>query len=61
MKLPEISVKRPTAVAMVFLAIFLIGMVSMSKLPLDLMPEIEPPAITVIIAYPGASARDVEL
>jgi len=61
LKLPEVSVRRPTTVAMAFLAIFLIGMVSVTKLPLDLMPEIEPPAITVLTTYPGASARDVEL
>ena len=61
MRLPELSVRRPVTVAMAFLAIFLIGLVSMSKLPIDLMPEIEPPAITVITSYPGASARDVEL
>lgn len=61
MKLPEIGVKRPVATAMIFIAILLLGVVSLKMLPLDLMPEMEfPPSITVITVYPGASANEVE-
>lgn len=60
MKLPEIGVKRPMATAMVFVAILLIGVVSLKMLPLDLMPEMEFPSVTVITVYPGASANEVE-
>ena len=38
MKLPEIGVKRPVATAMLFIAIILLGIVSLKMLPLDLMP-----------------------
>ncbi|MDP3790031.1 MAG: efflux RND transporter permease subunit, partial [Candidatus Omnitrophota bacterium] len=34
---------------------------SLTKLGIDIMPEIEPPAITVISSYPGASSEDVEI
>lgn len=60
MKLPEIGVKRPVATAMLFIAIVLLGIVSLRMLPLDLMPEMEYPSITVITIYPGASANEVE-
>ncbi|MFA5641375.1 MAG: efflux RND transporter permease subunit [Bacteroidales bacterium] len=60
MKLPEIGVKRPVATAMLFLAIILLGVVSLTMLPLDLMPEMEFPSVTVITIYPGASANEVE-
>ena len=60
MKLPEFGVKRPIATAMVFVAILLIGVFSMTKLPLDLMPNMEFPSLTVITVYPGASAIEVE-
>ncbi|MDD4159206.1 MAG: efflux RND transporter permease subunit, partial [Proteiniphilum sp.] len=60
MKLPEIGVKRPVATAMLFIAILLLGIVSLKMLPLDLMPEMEFPSVTVITVYPGASANEVE-
>lgn len=60
MKLPEIGVKRPVTTAMIFIAILLLGVVSLKMLPLDLMPEIEAPSVTVITVYPGASANEVE-
>jgi len=60
MKLPEFGVRFPITNLMIFLAILILGLVSLSKLPLDLMPEIEPPVISVITGYEGASAEDVE-
>ncbi|MCX7983517.1 MAG: efflux RND transporter permease subunit [Bacteroidetes bacterium] len=61
MNLPEISVRRPITTIMLFLAIIIIGYVSFDRLPIDLFPEIEPPIISVLTQYPGASAQDVEL
>ncbi|MEA3317567.1 MAG: efflux RND transporter permease subunit, partial [Bacteroidota bacterium] len=60
MNFPNISVKRPIATLMAFLAILLFGFVSMTKLPLDIMPDMELPALTVMSIYPGASAEEVE-
>lgn len=61
MNLPEISVRRPITTIMLFAAIVIIGFVSFQRLPIDLFPEIEPPVISVLTQYPGASAQDVEL
>ena len=60
MKLPEFGVKFPITNLMIFLAIIVLGLFSLARLPIDLMPEIEPPAITVITVYEGAGAEDVE-
>ncbi len=60
MKLPETGVKRPVTTAMLFVAILILGVVSLTMLAVDLMPEIEPPSISVITSWYGASAEDVE-
>jgi len=60
MNLPEFSIKRPYTILMIFLAILIISIVTIPKLPVDLMPPIEPPVVSVIVPYPGASASDVE-
>jgi HAE1 family hydrophobic/amphiphilic exporter-1 len=60
MKLPEIAVRRPVTTVMLFAAVTLLGCVAFFKLNLDLLPDIEPPAVSVITPYPGASATDVE-
>ncbi|MFC2104176.1 efflux RND transporter permease subunit [Bacteroidota bacterium] len=60
MRLPKISVNRPIATAMSFIAILLFGLVSLQRLPLDLMPEMELPTLTIMTFYPGASANEVE-
>jgi len=60
MKLPEIGVQRPVATLMFFLAVFVLGAVMLTRLPVDLMPEIERPTITVLTFWEGASAEDVE-
>ncbi|MCK4993767.1 MAG: efflux RND transporter permease subunit [Candidatus Omnitrophica bacterium] len=60
MNLPNFAVRRPLTIIMVFAAIFLFGTISLSKLGIDFLPEIEPPAISVLVPYPGASAADVE-
>ncbi|MEE4197874.1 MAG: efflux RND transporter permease subunit [Bacteroidales bacterium] len=60
MKLPKISVQRPITTLMAFMAVLLFGLVSLQRLPLDIMPEMEIPTLTVMTVYPGASAEEVE-
>ncbi len=52
--------KRPVAVICVFLAVALFGLVSLDRLPMDLLPEISYPTLTVRTTYPGAAPEDVE-
>ena len=60
MNLPGISVKRPVTTLMLFLAVLIIGGISFTNLKLDLLPKIEPPVVTILTSWPGASASDVE-
>lgn len=60
MKLPKLSVNRPITTLMAFVAILLFGLVSLQRLPLDIMPEMELPTLTIMTIYPGASAEEVE-
>ena len=60
MTLPEFGVKRPVTTTMIFLALAVLAVICVRYLSIDLFPEIEPPAISVITAYPGATAIDVE-
>jgi len=54
------AVKNPITTIMIFLAIVVFGIYSLVRLPIDIYPEIEYPAITVFTTYPGASASDIE-
>jgi len=60
MALYESAVKKPVTTALIFVAVVIIGLFSFTRLPIDLFPNIETNQLTVIIAYPGASASDVE-
>ena len=53
-------VTRPVAITMFILALGVFGVVSFLKLPVDLLPEISYPTLTVRTAYPGAAPEDVE-
>ncbi len=54
------AVKKPITTIMIFIGIVIFGLYSVIRLPVDLYPEIEFPAITVMTSYPGASASDIE-
>lgn len=54
------AVKKPVTTALIFVAIVVLGLFSLSKLSVDLLPEIESNVILVMTAYPGANASDIE-
>ena len=60
MSLYAAAVKKPVSTALIFIGIAIIGIYSYTRLAVDLFPEIELGQITVITAYPGASASDIE-
>ena len=60
MKMPEFAVKQPVATLMLFLALGLIGTFSLTRLNIDMFPEIDPPVVSILTSWPGASASDVE-
>lgn len=60
MNLPEFGVNRVVTTAMIFLAMIILGLVSLAGLGIDLMPEIEIPTIGVVTKYEGAGPQEVE-
>lgn len=52
--------KNPIAAAMCSLGIIVLGLVSLAKLPVGLMPRVEYPALSVIVEYPGISPEKIE-
>jgi HAE1 family hydrophobic/amphiphilic exporter-1 len=51
---------RPVAVVMVFVAVMVFGAFSIRLLPVNLMPDISYPKLTVRTEYPGAAPAEVE-
>ena len=60
MNLPQLAVRRPVTMFMVYLAIALFGLLAVTRTPIDLYPEMEFPNVAVITLYPGAGSEDVE-
>ena len=60
MNLSDIALKRQITTFMVFIAIIVIGVFSLGRLSIDLMPDVEFPSLTVSTSYPGASPKEVE-
>ncbi|HUS85653.1 MAG TPA: efflux RND transporter permease subunit [Bacteroidales bacterium] len=54
------AVKRPLTTILIFVALIVMGMYSLINLPVDLYPELEPPFVSVLTMYSGASASDIE-
>ncbi|HED65624.1 MAG TPA: efflux RND transporter permease subunit, partial [Planctomycetes bacterium] len=52
--------KRPIAITMFMVALVVFGIVSLLKLPVDLLPEISYPTLTVRTTWAGAAPEDVE-
>ena len=56
----EWTTRRPVAIAMVVAAVAVFGWVSYERLPLNLMPDISYPTLTVRTEYPGTAPEEVE-
>ena len=60
MSIYKSAIEKPVTTALIFVAVIVIGIFSLSKLPIDQFPEMEPPYITVMTTYAGASASEIE-
>jgi CzcA family heavy metal efflux pump len=60
MWLTRLALKNPVLIAMVTLAIAILGIVSLNRLPIDLFPNINLPVLRVATLYPGAGPQDIE-
>ena len=60
MILPRISIQRPVLATMMSLSLILFGLISLARLPVRELPDIDPPIVSVTTVYPGANAAVVE-
>ena len=60
MNLSERSVRKPITTLMLILIVIIFGMVSLSRLPIDLLPNFEIPIIVVSTTYQGVGPQEME-
>ena len=60
MSLPRIAIARPVAVAMFFLGVVFLGLLSFGRLPIDLLPDVAYPRLVVYTTDLGAAPAEVE-
>jgi len=60
MRLARFSIDRPVTTAMFTLAVVLLGLVSLRRLSVDLLPNVSYPKLSVVTQYPGVAPEDME-
>ncbi|MCD8275800.1 MAG: efflux RND transporter permease subunit [Alistipes sp.] len=60
MSIYKSAVERPIMTALIFAAVAIFGLFSLTRLSINLLPDIESNAIMVMTTYEGASAEDIE-
>ena len=60
MAIYKTAIQKPVTTALIFVAVIVVGIYSFMKLPIDMFPQMDPPYITVMTTYPGASASEME-
>ncbi|MEE1131907.1 MAG: efflux RND transporter permease subunit [Caryophanon sp.] len=59
MNISRFSIKRPVFTIVTMLFVIILGVVSLLKIPVTLIPELNPPIGVVVTSYPGASPQEV--
>ena len=60
MSIARTSTRRPVAVAMLFLAIILLGAISYVRLPIDLLPDVSYPRLVIYTTYSDVAPAEIE-
>ena len=60
MSIPRLAIQRPVTMFMISGVITLLGVISLTRLPVDLMPEFEQPTINIRTSYPGVGPLEME-
>ncbi|MDR3111857.1 MAG: efflux RND transporter permease subunit [Elusimicrobiota bacterium] len=60
MNLAALSIKRPTFVFSLLVAMIIIGLIFMDRMMVRMMPDVEFPYVVVTINYPGAGPEEME-
>ena len=54
------ALARPILVAVLTIALVIVGLWSMFRLPVDAYPDISPPRVEIVTQWPGHAAEEVE-
>ncbi len=60
MSIPRIAIERPVTMFMLSAVVVLLGMISLVRLPVDLMPDVTYPTISVRVGYGGVGPAEIE-
>jgi HAE1 family hydrophobic/amphiphilic exporter-1 len=60
MSIPRLAIERPVTMFMISMVIILLGGISLTRLPVDLMPDTQMPTITVRVNYTGVGPLEME-
>jgi hydrophobic/amphiphilic exporter-1 (mainly G- bacteria), HAE1 family len=60
MSIPRLAIHRPVTMFMICFVVVLLGAISLTRLPVDLMPETEFPSISVRVNYSGVGPLEME-
>ena len=60
MKIVSAATRRPVTVVVFFVALVIFGVISFRELPVDLLPDLSFPTLTIRTEYPGVAPADVE-
>ena len=60
MSIPRLAIERPITMFMLSAVVMLIGGLSLARLPVDLMPDVSFPSITVRVGYAGVGPLEME-
>ncbi len=60
MSIPRTAIERPVTMFMLSAVIVLLGALSLFRLPVDLMPDVTYPQITVRVGYSGVGPQEIE-
>jgi HAE1 family hydrophobic/amphiphilic exporter-1 len=58
--LPQFSIRRPVTTLMLCLIAILLGAIAFIRIPVDLMPEVIYPTLSVSATYPGVAPEEME-
>src|SRR6187397_3256956 len=60
MSIPRIAIQRPVSMFMLSAIVVLLGTISLFRLPVDLMPDVTYPTISVRVGYGGVGPAEIE-
>ena len=60
MSIPRTAIERPVTMFMISGVVILLGAMSLSRLPVDLLPDVSYPSLTIRVSYPGVGPLEME-